>query len=91
MLLHIKILQKFRVEPILVASEDGALRVFFRAFWLKSEILENPEVIKQKPLNFEKITRATRKLIQNELFSTALRDIYRKTHECSMEVMWHKR
>ena len=36
-----QILKKFRVEPILVAVEDGALRAFLGRFWLKSEILEN--------------------------------------------------
>ena len=37
---HIKILQKFRVEPILVASEEGALRAILDDFSAKSEILE---------------------------------------------------
>ena len=34
---HIKILQKFRVEPILVASRDGVLRGILGHFSSKSE------------------------------------------------------
>ena len=34
---HIKILQKFRVEPILVASEWAALRAILSSFSTKSE------------------------------------------------------
>ena len=40
-ILDTQILKKFRVEPILVAVRDGALRAFLGRFWLKSEILEN--------------------------------------------------
>ena len=37
---HIKIWQKFRVEPILVASKEAALRAILSHFSVKSEILE---------------------------------------------------
>ena len=40
-ILDTQILKKFRVERILVAVRDDALRAFLGRFWLKSEILEN--------------------------------------------------